>query len=256
MASQRKDFDVSDTAQHIQLDRSSPVPLYFQVAAQLERAILDGHLGAGARISDEISLAGHLGLSRPTVRQAIQVLVDKGMLVRKRGVGTQVVHGKISRSVELTSLHDDLRAAGQEPHTKVESYERIPATEELANELRVDVGAEIWSLERIRYVGSAPLALMHNYLPVDVLDLDTVDLEREGLYESLRNAGVLMRVAKQRIGARKGDARECRLLEERRSAPLLTMQRTSYDDAGNAVEFGTHLYRPDRYSFEMTLVDR
>ncbi|RYY43253.1 MAG: UTRA domain-containing protein, partial [Actinomycetales bacterium] len=98
--------------------------------------------------------------------------------------------------------------------------------------------------------------LMHNYLPVDVLDLDTVDLEREGLYESLRNAGVLMRVAKQRIGARKGDARECRLLEERRSAPLLTMQRTSYDDAGNAVEFGTHLYRPDRYSFEMTLVDR
>ena len=83
-------------------------------------------------------------MSRPTVRQAIQVLVDKGMLVRKRGVGTQVVHGKISRSVELTSLHDDLRAAGQEPHTKVESYERVAATEEAAQELRVDVGAEVW----------------------------------------------------------------------------------------------------------------
>lgn len=247
---------MSDTAQYIQLDRSSPVPLYFQVAAQLERAILDGHLGAGARISDEISLADHLGLSRPTVRQAIQVLVDKGMLVRKRGVGTQVVHGKISRSVELTSLHDDLRAAGQEPHTSVQSHGRIPATEEIAHELRVEPGVEVWSLERVRYVGTAPLALMHNYLPVGVLDLDAVDLEKEGLYEALRKRGVVMRVAKQRIGARKGDARECRLLDEKRSAPLLTMQRTSYDDAGNAVEFGTHLYRPDRYAFEMTLVDR
>ncbi|GAA2074385.1 GntR family transcriptional regulator [Aeromicrobium halocynthiae] len=247
---------MSDTAEHIKLDRSSPVPLYFQVAAQLERAILDGHLGAGARISDEISLAGSLGLSRPTVRQAIQVLVDKGMLVRKRGVGTQVVHGKINRSVELTSLFDDLAAAGQDPHTVVQSCTRVAATEEVATELRVAPGEEVWSLERVRHIGTEPLALMHNYLPVDLIDLEAVDLAEHGLYETLRERGVLMRVAKQRIGARKGDARECELLGEKRSAPLLTMQRTSYDDAGGAVEFGTHLYRPDLYTFELTLVDR
>src|SRR5262245_63001298 len=93
----------------IVINRSSPVPLYFQVAEQLEQAIVDGELAPGDRIANEIALAGELGLSRPTMRQAIQLLVDKGLLVRKRGVGTQVVHGQIRRPVELTSLHDDLQ---------------------------------------------------------------------------------------------------------------------------------------------------
>lgn len=247
---------MADTAEHILLDRSSPVPLYHQVAEQLERAIYDGHLKAGDRISDEISLATALGLSRPTMRQAIQVLVDKGMLVRKRGVGTQVVHGKITRAVELTSLFDDLSSAGRQPYTKVESAEQVEATEEVAHELQVEVGARVWSLERVRFVADEPLALLHNYLPLSVIDLAQVDLESKGLYESLRARGVVMRVARQRIGARKADARESRLLDEKRSAPLLTMQRTSYDDAGRAVEFGTHVYRPDRYAFELTLVER
>ena len=247
---------MADTAEHIMLDRSSPVPLYHQVAEQLERAIYDGHLKAGDRISDEISLATALGLSRPTMRQAIQVLVDKGMLVRKRGVGTQVVHGKITRAVELTSLFDDLSSAGREPYTRVESAEQVEATEEVAHELQVEVGARVWSLERVRFVADEPLALLHNYLPLGVIDLAQVDLESKGLYESLRARGIVMRVARQRIGARKADARESRLLDEKRSAPLLTMQRTSYDDAGRAVEFGTHVYRPDRYAFELTLVER
>ena len=106
------------------VDRSSPVPLYFQVAAQLEHAIADGQLVPGDRIANEVALADKLGLSRPTMRQAIQTLVDKGMLVRKRGVGTQVVHPTISRTVELTSLNDDLTHAGREPRTVVLRLER------------------------------------------------------------------------------------------------------------------------------------
>jgi DNA-binding GntR family transcriptional regulator len=83
----------------IDLDRSSPVPLYFQVAEQIAEAIRRGDLAPGARLDNEILLADKLGLSRPTIRQAIQYLVDKGLLVRKRGVGTQVVHGQVKRSV-------------------------------------------------------------------------------------------------------------------------------------------------------------
>lgn len=240
----------------ITLDRSSPVPLYFQVAEQLESAIIDGTLAAGDRISNEVALAHDLGLSRPTMRQAIQVLVDKGMLVRKRGVGTQVVHGKIRRSVELTSLYDDLNAAGQKPNTEVLGIEITSTTEEVAHELQVSPGEPAWSVERIRYVGSEPLALMHNYLPAEAIDLNAVDLEAHGLYESLRRTGMHMRVAQQRIGARRAEAREARLLGEKRGAPLLTMRRTAYDDAGRVVEHGTHVYRPDLYSFEVTLVDR
>lgn len=241
---------------NITLDRSSRVPLYFQVAEQIEQAILSGAIAPGEKIDNEISLANLLGLSRPTMRQAIQVLVDKGMLVRKRGVGTQVVHGKISRSVELTSLFDDLSAAGKKPRSDVLSLVQIPASEAVAQELQLAVGDLVWSLERLRYVGAEPLALMHNYLPAEVIDLDGIDLAKTGLYASLRQSGILMRVARQRIGARRAEPRDARLLNEKRGAPLLTMQRTTYDNSGRAVEYGHHAYRADLYAFEATLVDR
>jgi DNA-binding GntR family transcriptional regulator len=238
------------------LNRASPVPLYFQVAEQFEKAIIDGTIAPGERIDNEIALAKELGLSRPTMRQALQVLVDKGMLVRKRGVGTQVVHGKIRRSVELTSLFDDLSAAGQKPQTTVLDVGKVPADDDVARELQLKVGADVWSLERLRFVGKEPLALMHNFIPVDVVDLDAVDLSQTGLYAHLRESGVLMRVARQRIGARRAGPAEASMLHEKRGAPLLTMQRTAYDNAGRAVEYGRHAYRPDLYAFELTLVDR
>jgi DNA-binding GntR family transcriptional regulator len=240
----------------IVINRSSPVPLYFQVAEQLERAIVDGELAPGDRIANEVTMASDLGLSRPTMRQAIQLLVDKGLLVRKRGVGTQVVHGQIRRPVELTSLHDDLQRAGQTPHTEVLACQRVESDEPVAQELRLSTGSLVWSLERLRFVGDEPLALLHNYLPVDILDLEAVDLAASGLYECLRQAGIQLRVANQQIGARRAEAREARLLGERRGSPLLTMARTAFDSTGRAVEYGTHVYRPERYTFEVTLVDR
>ena len=103
----------------IQVDRSSPVPLYFQVAQRLQELIESGQLAPGSRLENEVTLADQLGLSRPTMRQAIQYLVDKGMLVRKRGVGTQVVHARVRRTVELTSLYDDLDRTHQRPRTDV-----------------------------------------------------------------------------------------------------------------------------------------
>lgn len=241
---------------HLSVDRSSPVPLYFQVAAQLEQAIADGDLLPGERMPNEMTLADELGLSRPTMRQALQTLVDKGMLVRKRGVGTQVVKSQIRRPVELTSLNDDLVRTGQQPSTRVLSFERDTADAATALELRIKTGEDVWRFERLRSVGGRPLALMTNAIPCSVIDLSAVDLTERGLYAALRQAGIHVRVAHQQIGARRADTREARLLGERRGSPLLTMQRTAYDDAGRAVERGLHAYRPDLYSFEVTLVDR
>ncbi|WP_031164540.1 GntR family transcriptional regulator [Streptosporangium roseum] len=240
----------------IDLDRSSPVPLYFQVAEQISEAIQRGDLPPGSRLDNEILLADRLGLSRPTVRQAIQYLVDKGLLVRKRGVGTQVVHGQVKRSVELTSLYDDLRRAGQEPATRVLVLEAGPADERVAAILGVPTGAEVLRLERIRYAAGEPLALLHNWLPVGLAPLTAEGLQERGLYELLRSAGVRMRVANQRMGARAATATEARLLGERRGAPLLTMLRTTYDDQGRAVEHGSHVYRASHYSLEVTLIER
>ncbi|MCT9930322.1 GntR family transcriptional regulator [Planotetraspora sp. A-T 1434] len=240
----------------IDLDRSSPVPLYFQVAEQISEAIRRGDLPPGSRLDNEILLADRLGLSRPTIRQAIQYLVDKGLLVRKRGVGTQVVHGQVKRSVELTSLYDDLRRAGQEPGTRVLSIDTVAADDGMAAVLGLPAGTELLRVERLRYAGGEPLALLHNWLPLSTAPLSASALEERGLYELLRAAGVRMRVANQRIGARAATPAEARLLDERRGAPLLTMVRTTYDDQGRAVEHGSHVYRASHYSLEVTLIER
>ena len=83
------------------VDRSSPVPLYFQVAQHLEDAIHAGAFPTGTLFQNEVDLAASLGLSRPTMRRAMQHLVDKGLVVRRRGVGTRVVQPKLRRPLEL-----------------------------------------------------------------------------------------------------------------------------------------------------------
>ena len=239
----------------VEIDRSSPVPLYFQVAQVFEKAILDGDLKPGDRFENELALAKRLNLSRPTTRRAIQELVDKGMLVRKRGVGTQVVQTPVHRPVELTSLFDDLARAGQGPATTVLDYHIGTASEEILGHLNLAPDAEVLTMRRLRSSGGQPLALMTNYLPA-ALAPDRDELERAGLYQALRSRGVHIRLARQRIGAKIADREEARLLDEKPKAALLVMNRTAFDDSGRIVEYGSHVYRASRYYFDTTLVDR
>jgi DNA-binding GntR family transcriptional regulator len=237
------------------IDRSSPTPLYFQLAQAIEGAITGGALPAGSRLENELLLAQRYGLSRPTVRRAVQELVDKGMLVRKRGVGTQVIQPHVRRSVELTSLYEDLARAGESPSTEVLSLERVSAVAEVATELDLAEGDEIVVLRRLRSSRGEPLALMTNYLP-GRFDPTVEELSERGLYQYLRRQGVHLRVAHQRIGARLARAEEARMLEEPPRAALLTMERVAFDDQGVAIEYGQHVYRASRYDFEATLVGR
>lgn len=102
---------------------------------------------------------------------------------------------------------------------------------------------------------ASPLAILRNWLPLGLSPITTADMEAGGLYAQLRAVGVRICVASQRIGARSATAEEARLLATRRGAPLLTMERVTYDDRGRAVEFGNPVYRSDSYSFEATLVE-
>ena len=103
----------------VTIDRQSPVPLYHQLAEQLTHAITVGQLKPGDPFENEIAVAERLQLSRPTVRRAIAELVDQGLLVRRRGLGTTVANRKVHRKFELTSLYDDLEREGRSPRTTV-----------------------------------------------------------------------------------------------------------------------------------------
>ncbi len=238
----------------VSLDKASPVPLYFQVAQQLEAAIADGRLPPGTQLDNEIELTEQISVSRPTMRRAMEFLVDKGMIVRRRGVGTRVVQSRVRRPLELSSLFDDLRNAGQEPATTVLSNTVELATATVAEALGLAEKAPVIAIERLRLARNQPLARMRNYLPASLLQVRTEALEKQGLYELIRAAGIRLHAATQVVGARNATAAEARLLEENRGAAVLTMERIAYDDSGAAVEYGTHIYAATRYSFQMNLL--
>jgi DNA-binding GntR family transcriptional regulator len=240
----------------ITVDRASPVPMYYQVAQQLEEAIESGELPPGSRLDGELALAEALRVSRPTLRRAIEYLVDRGYLVRRRAVGTQVVHPKVRRPMELSSLYDDLASGRKNPQTEVLSLGIVAATDAVAHALGLDDGAEVLAMERLRYADGQRLAVMRNWLPVGLVQLDAGRLERTGLYQLMRAAGIGLQLASQTIGARAASAAEARLLQAREGEPLLTMTRTTYNEAGRPVELGDHLYRASLYSFEIVLAAR
>lgn len=242
----------------IELDRTSPVPLYFQVAQYLEAAILDGRLQPGTRFDNEVQLAEQLGLSRPTMRRAMQYLVDKGVLVRRRGIGTRVVQPKVRRPLGLSSLFEDLANSGQNPTTVLLAHAVEPASALVAQALHLEADTPVTVITRLRSAADLPIARMVNYLPHTVVpgfaDITADALREHGLYQLIRGLGLQLHAADQTIGARTATSEEARLLGEPRGAALLTMQRTAYDDRGRPVEYGSHIYAASRYSFELSML--
>ncbi|HET6291855.1 MAG TPA: GntR family transcriptional regulator [Kribbella sp.] len=240
----------------IQIDRSSPVPLYHQLAEQLIAAISDGTLRPGDPFENEVAMSDRLSLSRPTVRRAISELVNKGLLVRRRGIGTTVANQMVHRRAELTSLYDDLQREGRIPHTDVLSLVRETQDDRAAEALGVPPGTLLVSIVRLRYAGDLPLAILRNWLPPAMNDLTADELEKDGLYAVLRARGIRPTVARQRIGARNATAEERRTLHMSKAEPLVTMTRSAYNADGSPVEFGDHCYRADQYSVEVIVSDR
>ena len=241
---------------NLSIDKSSPIPLYHQIVTGIEAAIHDGTLSTGSKLDNEIDLAAQLTLSRPTVRKAMDELVRSGLLVRKRGVGTQVVASQVRRPLQLSSLYDDLTRSGSTPTTEVLEFSHEPAPDAIRETLLLPTDASVYHLIRLRSAADKPLALMENWVRDDIVELSATALSDRGLYDILRTAGVNFRLANQRIGALIADESQAALLRTTAGSALVSMERTAVDDTGRHVETGHHVYRGDSYSFELTLVQR
>ncbi|HSN11484.1 MAG TPA: GntR family transcriptional regulator [Propionibacteriaceae bacterium] len=236
----------------IVVDRTSDVPLHQQISDALRAAIASGELRPGSRVENEIDLATRLGLSRPTVRRAMEDLVHSGLVTRRRGSGTVVAPSQVRRQLKLTSLFDDLEADGRRPTTSVLEFSIAVGSPETTEILGLEPKAGVLTIRRLRYAGGEPLAIMTNELPADIAP-DYSALGASGLYASLREKGITIAGATQRIGARIATHAEAQLLGEKAGAPLLTLERVAYSDSGRIVEHGNHIYRASLYSFDMSI---
>ena len=234
------------------IDRSSSEPLHSQIAEPLARLIESGELAPGTRIEDEVSMAARLHVSRPTARRAFETLTQRGLVIRRRGVGTQVTPTRVHRSMNLTSLYDDLQASGQTPRTSVLDWNVEAAPPAIAAALGLPNDSQVAHFRRLRMSRDEPLAILTNWMPVDLAP-SADELADTGLYDHLRNRGVVVAVGHQKFSARLATSDEARLLNEPPGAALLTMQCTACDDSNRVIEFGQHVYRASIYSYENTV---
>src|SRR5205807_5779122 len=153
-----------------QVQSRSGMPLHSQLETTLRRLIESGQISAGAVLPGELELAAQLGVSRHTVRHALGVLTNEGLLRRERGRGTTVVSAQPPRIIErsLSNFYAfawETRARGQRQRSYVLERKVLPANAELSERLQVDPGTEVERIVRLRTADDDPLVLETAYLP-------------------------------------------------------------------------------------------
>ena len=180
------------------INKSSPLPIYYQLEQGIKEMIEKGQLKPGEMIPSERELAETYDISRMTVRQAINNLVNDGYLVRKRGKGTFVAAMKIEQPLKgLTSFSEDMRARGMEPGTTVLAFNIVPASTSLAQLLDVREGADLYEIRRIRLADQLPMALETLYIPCTLVPHLTREIVSGSVYDFIEKELVLTNIKRK-----------------------------------------------------------
>lgn len=239
----------------LQVDPTSATPVYLQVVQGLRGLIGRQGLVEGTALPSERDLASRLGVSRVTVRQALRVLEEQGLLVRRQGSGTFVASPRIEQPLSaLTGFSEDMRARGLTPGGHVLGLERTRPTPQEAMNLAVSPLAEVVRLRRLRTADHEPLAIETSTVPVTVVgDLYPQDMQDRSLYSVMRERGHAPDRAMQHLRACEADPDTARLLHVAPGTALLATERVTWDRGGNVLEYARALYRGDRYDFIVEL---
>jgi GntR family transcriptional regulator len=229
------------------LDEKSAQPLYQQLQRALRVAIENGVIAPEDALPPERDLAEMLGVSRITVRKAIDELAAEGLLVRKQGSGTFVSNRVEKNFAKLTSFSEDMRARGREPRSVWLTKATGTVTPEESLTLRSSPGTPVFRFHRIRYADDAPMAL--EYATVLASCLPSVDAVESSLYEALEQTGNRPVRALQRLRAVLFTAEQAKLLKAQERDAGLLVARVGYLKDGSAVEFSQSYYRGDIYDF-------
>lgn len=241
---------------HLQIDKNAAMPVYYQIAQQIKQYIEDESLQDGDGIPSERELCEASGVSRMTVRQAIDQLVEEGILERQRGKGTFVTTPKFSQPLsQLTSFTMDTQTRGMRPTSRVISCAAIPATPMVARMLGLEVGQPVVQLARVRLADGEPHAYECSHLNYEMAKpLLGMDLTNQSLYKALNTeCNMHLTKAKETIEASACAPDIAALLDIPPRSVTFHITRTTLDDAGLPVEYVESNYRIDKFRFEVEL---
>lgn len=237
------------------VNHDSKLPLYYQVE-QLIRGLIKQHeYQNGALLPKELDLATRLSVSRSTIRQALQNLVNEGLLERKKGVGTRVAHQKrtVSRLENWLSFTREMNAKGLEVVNYELAVSLVRADQEVANALSIPLNKEVVLLSRLRGSHEAPALITLSWFHPRIGFTTKVDFQKP-LYELLdKEYHTVVEYSQEEIKAEKCTAEQARKLQINEGDPILSRYRVVSDAGRRPVEFNKTYYRADSYSYFIEL---
>lgn len=238
------------------LGSASSLPLYARVEAELEADIDSGQLPRGGQLPPEDALMQRFGVSRPTVRQAIQRLVQRGLVEIRRGKGTFVSQPKLTQPLTaLTGFVEDMIAAGRAPSARLVDKTIVAATEAVAKHLALPKGARVARIRRVRLADDAPVSFDETYLPLPLGEkIMSDDLEAEPIFALLEGKyGVPLTEAEYGLEAIAAPARIASAIGVPAGSPIFLVERTSFSTKRKPVDYEKLYYRGDQIRFVTTL---
>jgi GntR family transcriptional regulator len=231
-------------------------PLYHRLRASLRARIESGELAPGSAIPTENDLILQYRVSRTTVREAIGGLVQEGILYRRQGKGTFVASRRFAEDLgRLTGFSEEMEARGINADANLLSSEAITLGGREASLLDLPDGAKAYRTVRLRLVGGDPISVETAIFPFDIgLRVAQADQSTVGYYQLLEDQhGMKLTEAEQTIAARKATAEEAIALQLPRGAPILVVERVTFDAWDRRVMLSRAVFRPDRYSYRVRL---
>jgi GntR family transcriptional regulator len=205
----------------------------------------------GTPLAPERELCAQHGVSRTTVRQALQELELEGYIIRHQGRGTFVARRKVSLALQMVSYTEDMRRRGLRPSSQLLAAEEIEASVEVAGYLGLPPSGKALRVERLRLADDEPMALAVTYLPAQrVTGLAALLHDEASLYAILAQSyGIVPTEAEETFESVLASPENAELLGTQPGAALTLLTRRSWDSAGVPVEFARSYYRGDRYRF-------
>ena len=239
------------------LERSNPLPLYYQLKEVLKQQIHAGHLAPHTAIPSEPELVAQYHVSRATVRQALTEMVHEGLLYRQHGRGTFVCEPRVQQNIsELTSLSEELRKRGKRPGGLLLVSELIRGSQEVRDRLRLTDEEQVVRLERLRTADDAPIAYEIDYLPhprATGVYQRAKETGEGSLYALLATEGMHAYIAEQTMRGDVASEREAELLRVAQNEPGIRLISTTFDETGAPIAYTEAFYPGRLYEFQLAL---
>ena len=239
-----------------ELERHGPVPLYLQVARQLSGEITSGALAPGSSLGTEPELMSRFGVSRVTLRHAVDLVVAQGLATRRQGKGTYATRAPLQYPLgELQGTTQVAAAAGHPARSSVIRYHPVRGGAAPRDSLELSEQEQAWECWRVDRAAGRPIAVAIIHLP-DAIggELSARDLEQTALYPLLeQRLRINTEVAHQTMRAEGAPAEVAELLEVAVGAPVMLVVRVARDDHNRPVEHSRTYFRADAMHFSIAL---